>query len=148
MVNKSYSKNKGRGKGRGHFLALFDELVRGDEYAQLSPKAAKLIIDIGTQYNGSNNGDLTAAFGYMKKHGWKSEATLRRAINELEQAGFIEKTRQGSKRICNLYAITWQPIDDCDGKLDVSATKTPSNKWKNKSRTPVLSVKPNFSHQF
>ena len=56
-------------------------------------------------------------------------------IAELEAAGFIEKTRHGSKRICNLYAITWHPIDECKtkggmSKLDVGPTRTPSNKWK------------------
>jgi len=31
---------------------------------------------------------------------------------------------------CALYALTWQPVDECIGKkLEISATKTPPRKF-------------------
>jgi hypothetical protein len=30
---------------------------------------------------------------------------------------------------CNLYAFTWQPIDECGGKLHVNPTKVASGLW-------------------
>jgi hypothetical protein len=66
----------------------------------------------------------------MEKRGWKSRDTLGRALAELLHFGMIEKTRQGGLNRCGLYALTWQPINDCRGKLDVSATVLASGLWK------------------
>lgn len=125
---RSYSKNKGRAV-RGSFLLLPHAVINHPNYLALSIYARALLIEIASQYKGANNGDLTAAPKIMKARGW-SESTVGRKAQELLQAGFIQKTRQGGRNKCNLYAITWQPIDDCNGKLDVKATNTASNIWK------------------
>ena len=49
---------------------------------------------------------------------------------ELEEKGLIRVSRQGGRNQCTLYAITWQPIDDCSGKLDINATTTAPHDWK------------------
>ena len=85
-----------------------------------------------TQYNGKNNGDLCAAFSLMKKRGWKSKSTLHLALDELKHYGWIICTRTGGlNKIPNLYAITFKPIDECDGKLDVPSTVAPPGNWQN-----------------
>lgn len=122
-----------RTKGRRKFkrvLLLPHYMITGDEFHKLSSSAIKLLIDIAVQYNGFNNGDLTTAWGIMEKNGWKSKGTLFKAIHELEETEFIVRTRQGGKNKCNLFAITWQSIDDCKGKLDVNPTRVASNAWK------------------
>ena len=52
--------------------------------------------------------------------------SLAQARQELLHYGFIELTRQGGLGKCSLFAITWESVDDCDGKLDVRPTRTPS----------------------
>ena len=92
----------------------------------------KLLIDVAKQYNGSNNGDLHAAWSILSGQGWHSKGTLSRAIKELIDKGFIELTRQGGKNRCSLYAVTWRSIDECKGKLDVRETRVASNLWNKK----------------
>jgi hypothetical protein len=57
----------------------------------------------------------------------------------LEEAGFVVKTRTGHRRLCNLYSVTWYPIDECPGKgLEVAPEHAPSNLWKAKSVPQIL----------
>ncbi|WNB76773.1 hypothetical protein [Methylomonas koyamae] len=98
--------------------------------AVLSHKAAHLLDNLTAQYNGKNNGDLSAAPKIMELFGWKSRGSIDESLTELLAFGFIEQTRQGGRNQCSLYAITWQPIDECGGKLDVKPTIVASNLWK------------------
>ncbi len=128
MISKR-QRYKGRRDTVG-FLRLRHDVTQSDNFRQLTSKAVKLLIDIGSQYRGDNNGDFCAAWTVMVKRGWKSRATLHAALNELLYYGFIVKTRQGGRNRCNLFALTWEAIDECDGKLDVSPKVVPSNEWK------------------
>jgi hypothetical protein len=112
------------------FVGMYFYVFKTPQYRSLSPYAVKLLLDIYFQYTGFNNGDLSATWKLMKKEGWHSKGTLERAIKELLESGFIQKTRQGGRNQCCLYAITWKNIDECKGKLDVKSTSTPSNLWK------------------
>lgn len=115
----------------GSFLALPHHLLESDNYKKLSPHAIKLLIDMAMQFRGTNNGDLQAVLSLMQKRGWRSSATLFKSLRELEYRGFIEKTRQGGQNRCNLYAITWRPIDECPrADLDTRPTRVASNDWK------------------
>jgi hypothetical protein len=96
----------------------------------LSHMAAHLLDNMFAQFNGSNNGDLSAAPKIMKLYGWNSQGSINKALTELLALGFIEQTRQGGRNKCSLYAVTWLAIDDCKGKLDVNPTKVASNLWK------------------
>ena len=120
---------KGRAS-RGSFVSLPHSLLQHPAVATLSKRATKLLIDLAAQYRGKNNGDLSATLTTLKKRGWKSSDQLFKARDELIERGLIIVTRQGGRNLCNLYAITWQPIDDCKGKLDICSTTVPSNRWK------------------
>lgn len=126
---RTRDKIKGR-KTSKSFLSLFHVMLDSEEYTRLSPSTVKLIIDIAAQYRGNNNGDLCTAWVFMKKRGWRSKSTLYKAMKEAEESGFILRTRQGGINKANLFAITWQPIDECGGKLDVNSTRVASNSWK------------------
>lgn len=108
------SKQRHRIKGRFGMLpkAVHDSLA----YRRLSARAAKLLLDVLMQFDGSNNGDLHAAFGPLRSFGWPSKATLHRATQELIEAGLILKTRTGGRNQCALYALTWHPIDEVRDK--------------------------------
>lgn len=128
-MTKNYSKSKGR-SNTGSFLALPHALLNHPKYLSLSLIARALLVDIASQYKGKNNGDLCASPGIMIPRGW-AKSTLERKTYELTNAGFLQKTRQGGRcNKCNLYAITWQSIDDCNGKLDITSTTTPNHLWK------------------
>lgn len=111
-------KRRARLKGRstsGRFALVPVAVLDSLPYAALSWPARALLLDVAGQYSGANNGDLTAAHAVLRKRGWQ-RSTLQAAAAELEAAGFIVRTRQGGRNTCNLYAVTWQPIDDCPGK--------------------------------
>ena len=125
-------KAKGR-RESATFAAIPHHILNSAEYAALSAQAVKLMLDLLAQYRGANNGDLTAAWRVMEKRGWRSRDTLGRALQELLKAGFIEKTRQGGRNRCSLFAVSWKAIDECKGKLDVPPTRAPSNSWRNQN---------------
>ncbi len=125
----SRRKAKGR-RNSGSFVAMPHAILESNSYAKLSAPAVKLMLDLYGQYKGSNNGDFAMAWSMMSKRGWRSKDTLYRGRDELLDKGFIIQTRQGGKHRCSLYAVTWKPIDDCNGKLDCSSTRTALGYWK------------------
>ncbi len=126
----NYAKSKGR-REKGQFILIPHQCLKHENFIRLSPKAIKLFFDLFLQYNGTNNGDLTAAFSILKKRGWKSKETLFLAIDELLHYGWIIRTRIGGfYKKANLYAVTLRPINECGGKLDVKSTVNDPGDWK------------------
>ena len=129
----SRRKIKGRAE-KGTFTLIPHAVMDNRDYVKLSYKSVKLLLDLAYQYRGKNNGDLTAAFSILRQRGWKREATIGAAIKELIAANLIIRTREGyfqnPKSRCALYALTWQPIDECKGKdIEISPTITPPRKF-------------------
>lgn len=138
-------------KDSGRFLALPCSVLDSQEYARLSAYAVKLLIDLASQYRGKNNGDLAAAWSLMSARGWRSRATLDKARRELEEGGWIVRTRQGGRHKPTLYALTFKGIDECAGKLDAHIRPSPValNTWKKKTltRPPCQSDTPTVSKE-
>lgn len=96
----------------GRFLALPHNVMDCPAFIGLSAPATRLLLDIARQYMGINNGKLLCTLSILQKRGWTSNDTLIRARKELEQAMFIQKTREGWKpRRAAWYGICWQPLD-------------------------------------
>lgn len=132
-MGNSYSKSKGRRSTRERHFQLPHRFMEHENFIRLTPRAIKLFLDFGYQYNGRNNGDFSAAFSVMKKRGWKSKETLQLALDELLHYGWIIRTRLGGlNKTCNLYGFTFHSIDECEGKLDCKTTNSPLGSWKNK----------------
>ncbi len=113
------------------YLHLHKALLNCPDFISLKGNTIKLLIDIGSQYNGRNNGDLCAAMSILKKRGWNSNQQICKGIKELIEKNLITQTKQGGLNMGpNLYAITWQPIDECGGKLDVSPTLHPPRSFR------------------
>ena len=112
------------------FLSLPHHVLNHENFRCLSPRATKLAIDIAAQYRGSNNGDLCAPLSLMRDQGWNSSDQLDKAKKELVRKDVIRVARQGGLNKCNLYALTWFPIDECKGKLDIASTITAPGNWK------------------
>ena len=129
----SRNERRRRIKGRqttSPFLMLPFHVLEHDRFRNLSPRATKLVIDIGSQYRGANNGDLCAPLSIMRGRGWTSSDQLHKAKRELIGKEVIILTRQGGLNKANLYALSWFQIDECNGKLDVAATALPPVAWK------------------
>lgn len=126
----SRQKIKGRKVG-GSFVSIPHAILEHDNYARLSPRAVKCLLDLYAQYRGKNNGDLCAALSIMRERGWRSKDQLQKAKNELLQTKWIIQTKQGGLGIGpSLYAVTFKAIDECEGKLEVPPTTTAPGDWK------------------
>ena len=131
---------KQTGKGAAHtFVAMPHYMMESEQWGALSSHAVKLLMEFARQYKGNNNGDFSAPWSRMRRRGWRSQHTLSAAIAELIEAGFVVRTRTPNRHhVCALYAITWRAIDECDGKLEVSAERVASNAWKNAKTIPYV----------
>jgi hypothetical protein len=117
-------------RDNGTFFRVPTCVLDSSNFRGLSLKARALLLDLGAQFRGHNNGDLAVTWKVLQPRGWKSKDTLRNALLELLAAGMIELTRQGGLHCANLYAFTWIEIHECGGKLDVKATRVASNAWR------------------
>lgn len=125
----------------GGFISLPYSVLNSVAYVSASSHARMLLFDLVAQYRGDNNGDLCAAFSMMKLRGWKSTHTLLSAKNELIEAGLIVETRKGSRPSkASLYAVTWYALDECGGKLEVTARGFPRGAYRLKDPPPVMKV--------
>jgi hypothetical protein len=121
---------KGR-KTRGSFCAFPHAYFTSDQFAKLSPIAVKLLVDLFMQYKGTNNGDLCATWSLMRRRGWTSKSQLAQALKELQETGWIVRTRLGYINRAALYAVTFEGINECGGKLEeVQASPVPLNLWR------------------
>ena len=126
------TKPRGRSK-TARFTGIPHHVMDSANYRSIDGWGAKLLLDLAKQFNGYNNGDLSMAWSKMRDIGWRSKGTLNSAKDLLLKLGFIEITRQGGRHRCSLFALTWAPINECKGRLEVKPTGQPSNLWK----TPV-----------
>jgi hypothetical protein len=126
------------------FVQIFHYIIDSPEFARLKGTALKMLIDLARQYNGSNNGDLSATTAKLKDR-WKSNSKKTAALKVLLGGGWIVMTRQGGLGIgCSLYAVTWLPIDECNGKHTMAPTRAPLNLWRQKNATPESGTAPHL----
>lgn len=143
MGRKANSKGmlpNGRRKSGPTFVMVLHAILDHPDYIALSGSAAKLLWDVARQYNGHNNGDLTAAMSVMAARGWQKK-TLARALAELLERDWLRRTRHPRlKRQAALYALSWLPVNECGGKLDAGADKEPVRSLKAISVAPATSI--------
>ena len=131
-----------KGRRTTSFFVMFPYHVLDNAvFKTLSTRATKLVMDLAAQYRGHNNGDLCAPLSLMRERGWNSSDQLEKAKKELIEKDVILVARQGGFNKANLYALTWFPIDECNGKLDVASTTTAPANWKKGLPSPPSGVK-------
>jgi hypothetical protein len=120
------------GKGGEHsFVMVPHYILKSDEFGALTGNALKLLFELAKEYKGGNNGNLSCAFSVLKARGWKSSGTLTAAKQLLLAKGWIICTRHGGSHRCDLFAVTWWPIDECAGKATMyPAEKLARHDWK------------------
>lgn len=139
MSSKNKFKNAKDKCDGGGFIKLPKSVLNGVAYLSLSAHARMLLFDIAAQYRGDNNGDLCAPWKLMHPRGWRSEGTLDKCKRELLAAGLIVETRKGARpNKCSLFAVTWYALDDCGGKLDMTARSFQRGAYKLKDPLPAI----------
>ncbi|MEO1944603.1 MAG: hypothetical protein ABGY11_09905 [Candidatus Thioglobus sp.] len=106
-------------KNRGQFAGTPKRVIESSAYKSLRGNSAKLLTILTHHYNGYNNGDLAITHAIMKE--WLNKNTMYSARDELYEKGFIIVNAYGGrsgagKKLPNLYAITWQPVNDLEAK--------------------------------
>lgn len=119
-------------KAKGRFVGIPYNVANSQQFGKLSYRAKALIVDLLLQYNGRNNGSLSACHALMKNRGW-SKATLHRSLKELIETGFVVVTRQGWKQRGKptLLAVTWNGIDQAAVEYDdgIKESGQPLSYW-------------------
>ena len=93
------------------FFMLTYSMSRSPAWHSLSGAAVKVFIELRCHYTGSNNGELFLSYGDAAKRLHLSKTTVKRAFDELQEKGFIRKTRQGARhcRLASTWAVTDAP---------------------------------------
>ena len=112
------------------FAMMLWTMGQSAPYRSLSFTARGVLMELHMQYNGSNNGDLSATRTMAKEWGVSSPNILQKALCALLDGGWIIQSRSGMfsrhGSRCALYALSWYAIDECPGKgLEIAATRTP-----------------------
>lgn len=113
------------------FTAFRRDLANSPEYDSLSGYAVKIFNALLGKYDGSNNGDLSLPYPEIQSRFKFAKPTISKALKELEDKGFIVKTRQGYKSVCNLYLLTCFKKNEIKF-LNQKATSKANDEW-NKS---------------
>jgi hypothetical protein len=121
------ARKRSKKQNAGKFAGVPVSIMATNHYTALSSNEKALLFELAFQYNGYNNGNLTACHSVMKKRGWAS-ASLWRAYSGLVHAGFAVVTRQGFKRrgYPTLLGLTYQPIDEPPAKVRYDEGVQPS----------------------
>jgi DNA-binding HxlR family transcriptional regulator len=107
---------KGRSKSEGQYMTLTYFQVHHTAWRSLSGNAVKVFIELRSRYNGGNNRKLRLSLDEGARLLGISKSTVSRAFAELEEKGFIEKTRQG--QWYGREATEWRITDlRCDKNL-------------------------------
>lgn len=98
------------------YAAIEHRVIDSLAFAALKPSSVALLLILARQLTKDNNGHLQATWSYCRKRGIGSENTLRAAISDLIEHGFICRTRsRGANKVAALYAVTWLTIKRKDG---------------------------------
>ena len=121
---------------RGGHARIYWTIIDSMAWRGLGFASQSLYVVLRRKLQSTNNGNISAALGDLKHYGWKSSATLARALRELQTVGLIAVTRQGGiaygQKVCNLYRFTdeavfehpKQGVKACNATNDWQAFKT------------------------
>lgn len=132
--------NKGRSK-HGRFVGLPFTVLESVQGKNLSHYEKAFLVDLLTQYTGSNNGMLSPCHSLMKQYGW-STGSLFRTKDSLIKKDFIVVTREGKKLrgFPTLVAVTWLAIDEPRKNIEydscIKVSGSPLNTWRTKMLKP------------
>ena len=100
---------------RGPHVRLYEDIFDSAAWLTLSPRTRLLYIEMRTQLNGLNNGDVSCTLAFASKRNvTTSDTTLSEALFQLEALGFIRCMRRGLVRagapLPSLFRFTDEPF--------------------------------------
>ncbi len=127
----------GRTKGDGQFLAIPYSMAHSEAFRSLSGPALKVWIELRTQFNGHNNGQVSLSFQRAADLLGMSKSTVGRAFKELEEKGFAKLRKRGQwyGRLASEYTLTDVPYCGHPASRDWQKWRADS-KSKNKASVP------------
>lgn len=100
----------------GRYTPLPHMLLDSTAFMGASHRTRSLILELMRQHNGTNNGHLHLALGWLKARGWASADGVQKSKQEALERGLIIKTREGGLNLgADRYALTWLPITNFVG---------------------------------
>lgn len=94
----------------GAHARLYESIVNSPAWLALPFSTRALYVQLRVKLKQTNNGNIDATAAALKHSGFRSTATIFRALRELETVGLIAKTRQGGiaagGKVCNLFRFT------------------------------------------
>ncbi|WP_313297386.1 hypothetical protein [Diaphorobacter sp.] len=116
---------------RGGHARIYWNLIDSVAWRSLGYASQSLYILLRRKLQSTNNGNISAALGDLKHYGWRSSATLAKALRELQAVGLIAVTRQGGiaygQKVCNLYRFTDEQVFE-QPKLHIKSCGA-TNEW-------------------
>lgn len=107
----------GRNEVCGRFVKLDHVLLASNAFRALSCAGRALIVELAMLYNGKNNGSIYLSVDDARDRlGFSDHNAAKKAFNELQALGFIEKTREayfgvkaGEASRARCWRLTWLP---------------------------------------
>jgi biotin operon repressor len=103
----------GRSKGEGQYVPLPYTMLHSAAWRSLSGGAVKVFLELRTRFHGANNGRLILSLEEASKLLGIGKATVQRALDELQEKGFVIRTRRGQwyGRLASTWAVVDKPIE-------------------------------------
>ena len=122
MARGSKINVKGRNDGE-QYAKLSYSMLRSPAWRSLRGQAVKVYFELRARYTGSNNGHITLSMDEGARLLKIGKATVLRSLSELEEKGFITRTKRGQwyGRLASEYAVTDKPVNGA----------IPTHSWKN-----------------
>ncbi len=95
-MNRKRRKTDKTGHSAPDQYAIIDySFLKSDAFRQLSGPAVKIFLEFRSRYNGSNNGRITLSWDEITHLLAMGKSTVKRALNELQNKGFIRLIVKG-----------------------------------------------------
>ena len=119
-------KRNGKRSSEGQYTNLPYATLKSKAWRSLSGAAVKVFLELHTRFNGGNNGKIRLSLNEAAEHLGIGKATAKRALDELQEKGFIVLTEAGNwyHRKTHEWRLTTKPTEGVAGKTP------PTNDWK------------------
>jgi hypothetical protein len=99
---------RAQGERKDRYFQLHHYMLETDAWKALSTPARVVYVQIGSRYNGSNNGRLALSVRDAASECNVAPGTASRALKELVDLGFIQETRHGGLSRKTRIASEWR----------------------------------------
>lgn len=120
-------RHKGHKKGEGQYAPFPYAMLKSAAWRHLSGAAVRVLMELHTRFNGSNNGQLRLSYAEAAEALNMGKATVQRAFLDLQEKGFVVLMREGNwyHRQAHEWRLTFKPMQALKGRVP------PTQDWRN-----------------